>query len=68
MSVLVQAHIAGFPVEETLLAVLPAAGLVSGWLFVRWKDRLRDRAQAADEAARQVAQSRLMAGNRAPPT
>jgi hypothetical protein len=42
MSVLTQAHIAGFPVEEMLLTVLPVVGVVSGWLFIRWKDRLRD--------------------------
>jgi hypothetical protein len=45
MSVLTQAHVAGFPVEEALLSVLPVAGVVSGWLLIRWKDRLRDRAR-----------------------
>jgi hypothetical protein len=45
MSVLTQAHIAGFPVEEMLLTVFPVVGVVSGWLFIRWKDRLRDRSR-----------------------
>ena len=45
MSVLTQAHIAGFPVEEMLLAIFPIVGVVSGWLFILWKDRLRDRSR-----------------------
>jgi hypothetical protein len=45
MSVLTQAHIAGVPVEEMLVAVFPVAGVMSGWLFIRWKDRLGDRAR-----------------------
>jgi hypothetical protein len=44
MLVLTQAHIAGLPVEE-MLAVFPVAGVMSGWFFVRCKDRLRDRAR-----------------------
>ena len=45
MPVLIQAHIAGIPVEEMLLTVLPVTGVVCGWWLIRWKDRLRDRAR-----------------------
>jgi hypothetical protein len=45
MPVLPQAHIAGIPVEEMLLTVFPVVGVVSGWLFIQWKDRLRDRSR-----------------------
>ena len=45
ISVLPQAHIAGFPVEEMLLTVFPVVGVVSGWLFIQWKDRLKDRSR-----------------------
>jgi hypothetical protein len=45
MPVLIQAHLAGIPVEEMLLTVFPVAGVVSGWCLIRWKDRLRDHAR-----------------------
>lgn len=43
MTAFLQAHIAGFPVEEMLLSVSPVAGILSGCLVVWWKDRLKDR-------------------------
>jgi hypothetical protein len=49
MPVLIQAHIAGIPVEEMLLSVFPVTGVVGGWWLIRWKDRLRDHVRERQE-------------------
>jgi hypothetical protein len=42
MYVLLQAHLAGFPIEEMLLAFSPVGAVLSGWLIIQWKNRLQD--------------------------